>query len=134
MICLDTNVVIASINRRPAHVRDRLQTEIVTGTVIGVPAIVLFEMRYGAAKSARRAQSEAALAAFLSLPVTVWPFDQDDAAHAGEIRAILERQGRPIGWYDYLIAAQARRRRAVLVTANRSEFDRVPELKLTDWA
>jgi tRNA(fMet)-specific endonuclease VapC len=48
--------------------------------------------------------------------------------------AALERAGTPIGPYDVLIAAQARRRRAVLVTANGREFARVPRLKLEDWA
>jgi tRNA(fMet)-specific endonuclease VapC len=33
-----------------------------------------------------------------------------------------------------LIAAQARRRRAMLVTANRREFARVPRLRTEDWA
>jgi predicted nucleic acid-binding protein len=32
-----------------------------------------------------------------------------------------------------LIAGQARRRRAVLVTANLREFARVPRLKTEDW-
>jgi len=33
-----------------------------------------------------------------------------------------------------LIAAQARRRAATLVTLNRREFARVPGLGVTDWA
>ena len=90
-------------------------------------------MRYGAAKSDRRARSEAALDKFLTLPVTPWPFEPEDARHAGEIRAALESQGTPIGHYDYLIAAQARRRGATLVTANRREFARVPGLVVADW-
>jgi tRNA(fMet)-specific endonuclease VapC len=45
----------------------------------------------------------------------------------------LERAGTPIGPYDVLVAAQARQRDALLVTANTSEFARVPRLKLEDW-
>jgi len=70
MICLDTNVVIAAINFRPAPVRARLEAEIIAGTAIGIPAIVLFELRYGAAKSVRRKENEASLDAFLALAVT----------------------------------------------------------------
>jgi tRNA(fMet)-specific endonuclease VapC len=44
--------------------------------------------------------------------------------------AELERVGTPIDPYDVLIAAQARRRGAVLITANTLEFARVPGLKL----
>ena len=62
------------------------------------------------------------------------PFETEDATHAGEIRAYLERSGTPIGYYDYLIAAQARRRGATLVTANNREFNRVPGLIVADWA
>ena len=40
-----------------------------------------------------------------------------------------QRAGTPIGPYDILIAAQARRRDALLVTANRGEFSRVPGLR-----
>jgi tRNA(fMet)-specific endonuclease VapC len=135
MLCLDTNIVISAINLRPAYIRARLDAELASGVTIGIPAIVLFEMRYGAAKSERRARSEAALEAFLSLAVTPWSFEAEDAVHAGDIRAELERAGAPIGHYDYLIAAQARRRGAALVTLNRSEFARVPGLSLArDWA
>lgn len=133
MIALDTNVVIAAINLRPIHIRARLDAEIAAGVTIGIPAIVLFEMHYGSAKSDRRLKAEAALEAFLALDVTPWPFEPEDAAHAGDIRAGLERLGTPIGSYDILIAAQARRRGAALVTANTREFERVPGLALQHW-
>jgi tRNA(fMet)-specific endonuclease VapC len=70
----------------------------------------------------------------LGLEVTLWPFEPGDAEEAGDIRAALERSGTPTGPYDILIAAQARRRSAVLITANEREFARVPGLKTEDWA
>jgi tRNA(fMet)-specific endonuclease VapC len=133
MLCLDTNIVISAINLRPAYIRARLDAELASAVAIGIPAIVLSEMRYGAAKSDRRERSEAGLEAFLSLAVAPWSFEPEDAAHAGDIRAHLESKGTPIGHYDYLIAAQARRRGATLVTANSREFSRVPGLMVTDW-
>ena len=45
----------------------------------------------------------------------------------------MESPGAPIGQYDYLIASQARARRATLVTGNIREFERVPGLMVTDW-
>ena len=128
MISLDTNAVIAAINRRLPSVRPRLEAAIVAGESVGISAIVLFELRYGIIKSARPQENRAILAAFLALDVTPWPFEPEDAEEAGEIRAELERRGTPIGPYDVLIAAQARRRGAVLITANTLEFARVPGL------
>ncbi len=54
--------------------------------------------------------------------------------HAGDLRAALEAAGTPIGPYDLLIAAQALRIGATLVTANVSEFARVSGLVWQDWA
>jgi len=134
MICLDTNAVIAAINGRKPDVRRRLEAAIAAGAPIGVPTIVLFEMRYGIAKSGRPRENAAMLAAFLTLDVILWPFEPGDAEEAGNIRLELERVGTPIGPYDVLIAAQARRRGALLVTANTAEFTRVPGLRTEDWA
>ncbi len=134
MICLDTNVVINVINRRNPIIRARLGEQIRTGTTIVLPVIALFEMRYGHAKSLRKTESERLLAEFFSSGIGVAPFESEDADHACEIRAHLEATGTPIGAYDYLIAAQARRRGAVLVTSNGREFERVPGLIVTDWA
>jgi tRNA(fMet)-specific endonuclease VapC len=134
VICLDTNAVIAAINRRSPNVRRRLEAAFAELVSVGVPAIVLYELWYGVKKSARPEANRLALSTFLTLPVTPWPFEPGDGEEAGDIRAALERAGSPIGPYDVLIAAQARRRRAVLVTANTGEFARVPDLSIEDWA
>lgn len=134
MICFDTNIVIAAINDHVPKVRARLMQTLADGTVVGIPAIVLYEMWYGIKKSARPQDNAANLSSFLALDVTPWPFEPEDAEEAGDIRAGLQRAGTPIGPYDILIAAQARRRDALLVTANKREFARVPGLRTQDWA
>ncbi|MFZ4686245.1 MAG: PIN domain-containing protein [Hyphomonadaceae bacterium] len=133
MFCLDTNIVVGIINGRAAAAETRFR-ETVGRAPLLLSAVVMFELRYGYAKSDRRSRMEAVLATFLAPGVDVLPFDADDAAEAGDIRAALEAQGAPIGPYDILIAAQARRRGAALVTLNRREFERVPGLIVTDWA
>jgi len=134
MICLDTNIAIYVINRRIPAIRFRLAEQIRLGTEIGVPVVALFELRYGHARSDRRDDSDRLLAEFLSPGIAVLPFEAEDAAHAGDIRAHLESKGMPIGPYDVLIAAQARRRGAALVTLNAREFERVPGLLVVNWA
>jgi tRNA(fMet)-specific endonuclease VapC len=134
MFCLDTNAVIAAIGKRPASVDARLQGEFSRGTHILVPAIVLHELLFGIAKSTRRAENKRLLDQFLAAPLDMPAFDTDDAGDAAEIRAWLQSKGTPIGPYDVLIAAQARRRGATLVTANVGEFRRVPRLSVEDWA
>jgi len=63
----------------------------------------------------------------------VLPFDADAAAHAAEIRAILEREGRQIGGYDVLIAGHARSRGLIVITGNLGEYGRVDGLRSEDW-
>lgn len=133
MICLDTNIVIHAINRRSPLVRARLGEQIRSGTPVILPVIAIYEMRFGLAKSDRKASAEKLLEEFLESGIKIAAFESEDARHAGEIRAHLEAQGTPIGPYDILIAAQARRRGATLVTLNMREFERVPGLMVTDW-
>jgi tRNA(fMet)-specific endonuclease VapC len=134
MICLDTNAVIALLNERTSPVLARIEVAIGVGTPLAISSIVLFELRYGAAKSARPERNVQRIVDFLAGPIDVLPFEPADAEEAGDIRAALERAGTPIGPYDILVAAQARRRDALLVTANAREFARVPRLKFEDWA
>jgi len=131
---LDTNACIALINGRPPTVRDRLCAALEAGDSLGVSSVVVFELRYGSAKSQFPKATNARLDAFLAGPVTVLPFDEDDATDAGAARAILERAGTPVGAYDLLIAGQARHRGLTLVTANSREFSRIQDLAWEDWA
>ena len=134
MICLDTNAVIAVLNNPNSPVRTRIDSAIGLGGRLAMSSIVLFELWYGAAKSARPERNAQRIADFLAGPIEILPFESGDAEEAGDIRAVLERVGTPIGPYDVLVAAQARRRDALLVTANAREFVRVPRLKFEDWA
>ena len=131
---LDTNAVIALLNDRPASVRERLRQAAAEGPSISVSSIVVFELWYGVARSQRRRENAERLRVFLSGVIQTLAFEEEDAAAAGELRADLEAAGTPIGPYDLLIAAQALRKGATLVTANVSEFARVQGLAWQDWS
>ena len=130
---LDTNAVIALLKDEPAVFRKRLRRVVSRGEVVGVSSIVLFALWYGVARSTRRRESTERVRVFLSGGISVRPFTEEDATIAGNLRASLEAQGTPIGPYDLLIAAQALRNSATLVTANVGEFVRVPQLRSQDW-
>jgi tRNA(fMet)-specific endonuclease VapC len=130
---LDTNAVIAVLRSRPTSVREQLRGAIAAGDSITVSPIVLFELWYGVARSQRPRENTERLRVFLSGAIDVVPFDEEDGAIAGDLRAVLEGEGTPIGPFDLLIAAQALRLRATLVTANVSEFARVRGLAWQDW-
>jgi tRNA(fMet)-specific endonuclease VapC len=133
MICLDTNAVIVSINEPSSRLRARFDQTVLAGIPVALSSIVLFELRYGIAKSQQRQRNIDTITEFLAGPVKVLNFDADDAQEAGDVRAVLERAGTPIGPFDILIAAQARRHGATLVTANEREFARVPGLRVENW-
>jgi tRNA(fMet)-specific endonuclease VapC len=130
---LDTNAVIALLHNRPDIVRQRFRRAAARGASITVSPVVLCELWYGVARSEHRRENAERLRAFLSGAISVVPFDEQDAMAAGHLRATLEAAGTPIGPYDLLIAAQALRMRATLVTGNISELARVHGLVCQDW-
>ena len=136
MILLDANAVIAVVNDRPRVIAERFGQKALAGDRLATSSIVLFELYFGIAKShpARMRDNYTRLARFLKGPVDILAFDEHDAKCAGDIRASLAGLGSPIGPYDVLIAGQAMRHQATLITANTSEFSRVPGLKLDDWS
>lgn len=93
--------------------------------------IVVSELRFGAAKryAARlTAQIEIILAA-----IEVRPFDTPADHEYARLRLHLEKAGTPIWPNDMLIAAHALASEFILVTANKSEFSRVPGLTVENW-
>ena len=90
------------------------------------------ELWFGACKSQRVAENQARLRE-LGEQVPSLPFDRRAAEQCGTIRAILARQGQPIGPYDAQIAAIACAVGLCVVTGNTSEFRRVPALRVENW-
>jgi tRNA(fMet)-specific endonuclease VapC len=126
---LDTNTLIYFF-KGMGRVAERLLA--VPPAEVGVPAVVLFELRTGIAKSAQPEKRSEQLAAFCRA-ARVLPFGEQEADAAALVRAGLEAAGRPIGPYDVLIAGTALAAGGVLVTRNTNEFHRVDGLRLQDW-
>jgi len=127
---LDTNIYIFVIRQKPAWVLQRFEQQL--PDEVAISSVALAELRYGADKSAAPARNHAALDSFL-LPISVADFDSLAANHYGKVRAYLEQRGTAIGPLDTMIAAHALSLTVTLVTANTSEFSRVPGLVWEDW-
>jgi len=99
---------------------------------IGIPAIVLFELEVGIAKSTTPRKRREQLKALADV-TQVLPFGAGEAEAAARVRVNLEKRGIPIGPYDLLIAGTALAHTATLVTHNTREFGRVGKLQVEDW-
>lgn len=130
MILLDTNICIYIINAKPPAVLARFHQYRLGD--IGLSTVVAAELAFGVAKS-NSARNRQALEGFLA-PLEVVPFDEDAVWVYGALRADLESRGQPIGALDTMIAAHALSMNALLVTNNTREFERIPGLKLENWA
>ena len=100
---------------------------------ICVSAITYAELTHGVEKSMAVEKNRLALALLFS-NIEVLDFDIKAAIHYGKIRAYLEKQGTPIGPLDMMIASHAMSLGYTVVTNNIKEFERVPDLKLENWA
>ena len=130
-LMLDTNICIYIIKQKPPEVLVRFNSYEVGD--IAVSSITVAELQFGVRKSQQPERNQKALDQFL-LPLLVVDFDQIAAATYGEVRASLERQGRPLGPLDMLIAAHALSLKLTLVTNNVGEFARVQGLVVENWA
>jgi tRNA(fMet)-specific endonuclease VapC len=131
---LDTNAVSAIFRGRPETIRIRFANAVSGDNRIVLSVIVLHELYFGALRSAKPASNKVKLQQFADEMDEVVDLTAEDARIAGDIRATLAPQGKLIGPYDLLIAAQALRMQATLVTANVREFARVPGLVWEDWS
>jgi tRNA(fMet)-specific endonuclease VapC len=100
------------------------------GETLLLSALVWEEFRFGVQRAKTRGGE---VLERLLHPVTVVPFERNDAEASAKLRADLEKRGERIGGYDSLIAAHAVSRGWTMVTANVREFGRVPGLAVVDW-
>lgn len=127
---LDTNICIYTMKKNPPGVFENLRQ--LSPDSVGISAITEAELRFGMSNSSKPEHNHRILDEFLG-PFQIVPFDTVAAAHYGEIRSHLKRQGTPIGNMDLLIAAHARSLSVTLVTNNMRKFERVPELEVVSW-
>ena len=122
MYILDTNTLICFF-KGIGSVADNLLA--VSPKDIGIPAVVLYELEYGIAKSTSPQKRRKQLNELCAL-VEVLAFGNEEAKASATIRAALEKKGTPIGPYDVMIAGTALCKQWILVTNNTKEFRRVP--------
>jgi tRNA(fMet)-specific endonuclease VapC len=128
---LDTNICIYLIKRKPIHALERFKQADISE--ISISSITLSELFYGVSKSSIPEQNFMALTQFVA-PLEILPYGGEAVQYYGELRAHLEKQGTPIGSLDMLIAAHSLSLASTLVTNNEKEFNRVPNLKIENWA
>ena len=128
---LDTNMCIYVIKQKPKKVIDKFRK--LSFSEVAISSIVLSELEFGVVKSTQPAQNRLALTQFLA-PLEILAYNDIAAFYYGKIRAHLQKMGTPIGSLDLLIAAHTLSVGCSLVTNNESEFQRVPRLKILNWA
>lgn len=126
---LDTNIVIYVIKQPPLPVLEVFNRH---HGCMAISAITLAELVHGAEKSSDVSRNIAVVEDFVSR-LEVLPYDDKAAWHYGNIRAVLEKSGQPIGLNDLHAAAHARSNGLTLVSNKLREFGRVPGLLLENW-
>ena len=119
-LCLDTSAYSRFMRGHPAVVE-----RVSTATWLGVPAVVLGELRTGFLLGRRAARNETELAAFLANPVVrVLEVDDEAATVYAEIIVALRRVGTSVPTNDAWIAALAVREGVPVLTYD-AHFGRI---------
>lgn len=129
---LDTNVLSEVLKKRPEpKVLDKLRSVPARG--IATSAVCVTELRYGAARNPGRAGLWERISREVLVRVRILPFGEAEAVRAGDLLALLESEGVPIGTEDVLIGATALEAGLTVVTRNVKHFDRIPGLTVESW-
>ncbi len=130
----DANVFSAYLSGRSKPLTDRMASAFAAGE-LRLSVMVLAELEFGAEK-ARQKLGETKFARRveqLRKQLDIEPIGSSFPQYYASVRTALEAEGRKIGDRDTIIAAHALSIGATMVTANVSEFSRVPGIKLEDW-
>ena len=130
MYLLDTDIVIFSlkgVERVVSAFHDHRHCS------MAVSAVTYGELVYGAEASARREENLAYVYRVAEL-YPVLPVTRAIMDSFGRLKSDLRRVGMPLDEFDLLIACTALTHGLTLVTNNTRHFDRVPGLRLANWA
>ena len=129
----DTNVFSRYLRGVDVRIKERLETNL---RFCRLSSVVLSELEYGAAKRSDLPVLRERVKRLRNIVADEVNYTCADAGYYGAVRAHLARlqpNAQMIGPYDLMLAAQALRLGAVLVTNNTAEFQRVPHLNIEDW-
>jgi tRNA(fMet)-specific endonuclease VapC len=125
-VLLDTNIIAAFINGD-----DMIINNIDSYDEVCIPVIVLGELYYGAAYSAKIDQNIASTLR-ISQAYNILNTDNETASVYGHIKAQLRKNGTPIPENDIWIAAFALQHNIPLATRDK-HFKHIDKLDLLDW-
>jgi len=129
---LDTNILSEVLKKRPnALLIERLTKNAQASQFTS--CICVLELRYGTQRRPDHELFWRRIRAELLSRITVLDLTENVAVIAGDLLALLERRGEPIGLPDILIAATALANRLTVVTANTRHFRKIPNLKIENW-
>jgi tRNA(fMet)-specific endonuclease VapC len=126
---LDTNIVNYVIKRRPIEVLATFSKHV---RQMCISSITMAELLHGVERSTQPEHNLRQVEDFVSR-LDILEYTSKAAAHYGNIRASLEKQGKSIGVNDLHIAGHARSEGLILVTNNIKEFERVEALRFENW-
>ena len=132
MVCLDTTF-LADLIRKSPDANKKLSNLVKEGNSLSTTIINSAELFYGAYKSNNVDKEKEKVKLVLSRFI-VFEMDEIVAEKFGEILSKLDTQGQKIADRDIMIAAIAMSKgENVIVTRNRKDFDRIPDLMVQTY-
>lgn len=131
---LDTNICSFIMRERPESVLKTLQAHAENRDRIVISAITYAELRFGAIGKKASPKHNMIVNEFMKRIDDVLAWGQAAVDASTLIKKVLSDNGAPIGHNDTMIAGHAISIKSILVTNNTKEFNRVPGLKVEDWA
>lgn len=129
---LDTNVLSEVLKKRPEpRVLERLKMTLPRSLATSVVCVT--ELRYGARRHPQGTRLWDRIAREVLARITILPLDEAGAIRAGDLLAVLESSGTPIGIEDVLIGATALQENRTVVTRNTRHYRRIPGLAVESW-
>ena len=120
---MQINSVLTELQSRVMH-RDRIVISAITYAELGFVAI-------GKKSSPKH---NVIVDEFMARIDAVLAWDKGAVEATAQIKKYLSDKGTTIGNNDTMIAGNAVSEGCILVTNNRKEFDRVPDLEIEDWS
>lgn len=130
MYFLDTNICIYFLKGIYPSIQKRMEE--LLPPQIKIPAIVMAELLYGAAKSSKKKENIEIVQKFL-IPFEIVPFETQAAEIYADVRAETESKGKPVGPNDLIIASTVMAYEGILVTNNIKEFGKIKNLSVENW-